>query len=41
MPKFGKWQGSKYASVTQRSQYAKICIDRVLNISWVLHMSGF
>ena len=27
--------------VTQRSEYARICLDRVLNISWVLNMPGF
>ena len=41
MPKFSICQGSQYASVTQRSEYAKICLDRVLNISWALNMSGF
>ena len=25
-------QGSRYASVTQRSEYARICLGRVLNI---------
>ena len=24
-----------------RSEYARICLDRVLNISWVLNMPGF
>ena len=38
--KFWIWQGSQYASVTQRSEYAKICLGNVLNISWVLNMSG-
>ena len=28
-------QCSKYANVTQRSEYARICLDKVLNISWV------
>ena len=41
MPKFWMWQGSQYTSITQHSEYARICIDRVLNISWVLNMSGF
>ena len=27
------WQGSQYASVRQRSEYPRICHDRVLNIS--------
>ena len=38
MPKFWIWQVSQYASVTQRSEYVRICLDRVLNISWVLNM---
>ena len=25
---------------SQRSEYARICLDRVLNISWVLNMPG-
>ena len=33
--------GPKYMSVTQSSEYARICLDRVLNISWVLNMPGF
>ena len=43
-PKYAKiliWQGSQYASITQCSEYARICLDRVLNISWVLNMPGF
>ena len=43
-PKYAKilnGQGSQYTSVTQHSEYARICTDRVLNISWVLNMSGF
>ena len=43
-PKYAKfwiWQGSQYASVTQRFEYTRICLDRVLNISWVLNMPGF
>ena len=35
------WQGSKYASITQRSARAIICLDRVLNIPWVLNMLWF
>ena len=27
------WLGFQYASVTQRSEYARICLDRGLNIS--------
>ena len=38
---FRIWQGSEYASVTQRSEYAKICLDRVLNIILVANMSEF
>ena len=41
MAKFWIWQGSQYASVTQRSNYTKICLGRVLNISRVLNMPGF
>ena len=40
MAKFWIWHGSQYASVTQRS-YAKMCLARVLNISWILYMPGF
>ena len=32
MAKFWIWQGSQYASVTQRSEYARICFHRVLNM---------
>ena len=44
--KFWIWQGSQYASVTQRSEYARISIARVLNISGskyarILNMAGF
>ena len=35
------WQASQYASITQRSEYARIWLDRVFNISWVLHVPGF
>ena len=31
MAKFWIWQGFQYASITQRSEYARICLDRVLN----------
>ena len=27
------WQGPQYASVTQRSDYARTCLERSLNIS--------
>ena len=33
--------GPKYAKIlyfTQRSEYVRICLDRVLNIPWVLNM---
>ena len=33
MAKYWMLQGSQYANVTQRSEYARICFDRVLNIS--------
>ena len=33
MAKFWLWQGSQYASVTQRPEDACICLDRALNIS--------
>ena len=33
-------QGFQYASVTQRSEYVRICLDIVLNISRVLNMPG-
>ena len=41
MAKFWIWQGSPYASVTQHSECARICLDRVLSLSWVLNMPGF
>ena len=41
LPKFWIWQGFQNASVTQPSEYAKICLDKVLNISYVLNMPGF
>ena len=40
MAKFWIWQGSQYASVTQRYEYVRICLDRVLNIFCVLIMPG-
>ena len=39
--KFWIWHGCQYASITQRSEYARICFVRVLNISWVLNMPGY
>ena len=41
MLKFWIWHGSYYASVTKRSGYVRICLDKVLNISYVLNMPGF
>ena len=41
MSKFWIWQGSLYASVTKVSDYARICLDRVMNISLVLNEPGF
>ena len=41
MPKFWIRQGSECASITHRSGYARVCFDRVLNVSWVLNMLGF
>ena len=31
--KFWIWKDSQYASVTHRFEHARICLDRVLNIS--------
>ena len=39
--KFWRWQDSQYASVIQRSEYTRIWLDRVLNLSCVLNMPGF
>ena len=41
IPKFWIWQGSQYESITQPSEYARICLDRVLNFFLVLNMPGF
>ena len=41
MAKFWILQGSQYASATLHSEYDRICLHSVLNISWVLNMSGF
>ena len=41
MAKSWIWQGSQYASVTQCSEYAIICLDRALNICWVPSIPGF
>ena len=32
------WEGSQYASVTQHSEYVRICLARVVNIFSVLNM---
>ena len=40
MGKFWILLGSQYASTTQGSEYVRIYLDRVLNISCVLNMSG-
>ena len=32
---------SQYASAMQRSGYARLSLDRVLNISWVQNMPRF
>ena len=39
--KFGIWQGSQYGSITQYFEYARICLDRVLNMSCVLNMPQY
>ena len=39
--KFRIWQSSQYASITQHSEYARICLGQVINISWVLNIPGF
>ena len=41
MAKFWIWQGSQYVSVTQDSEYARISLGKVLNISQILNMAGF
>ena len=41
MTKFWIWQGSEYASVPQRSEYARTRLGQVLNVSWIPNMSGF
>ena len=39
--KFWIWQCSQYASVTQRSEYTSIFLDRALDIARFLNMSEF
>ena len=41
MAKFWIWQDSQYVSATQRSEYARKCFDKILNISWVVNMPVF
>ena len=41
MAKFWIWQGCQYANITQRSEYARICLGKILNVSSVLNMPGF
>ena len=41
MANFWIRQGFPYTSITQRSKYTRICLDRFLNISRVLNMPGF
>ena len=41
MIKFWIWKGSQYANVTQHSEHARICLGKVLNISYVLNMPQF
>ena len=43
-PKYAKilnMAGFSICKFIQRSQYARICLDRALNIPWVLNMPGF
>ena len=40
MAKFWIWQSSQYTSVSQRSKYGRICLDRILNICSVLSKPG-
>ena len=41
MPKFRVKQGSHYKSVTQRSEYDRICHDSGLNVTLVLNIPEF
>ena len=38
MEKFCTWQGSQYGNITQHSEYATVCLDRVLGIYRVLNI---
>ena len=41
MPKFRIRQGSQYANIKHRSEYARICFDGVLNVCiWFLNTPG-
>ena len=43
-PKYAKilnMTRSQYALVTQHSEYARLCLNKTLNISLVLNMPGF
>ena len=41
MAKFWIKQVFQNASVAQPTEYTRICLDGVLNMSWVLNMPGF
>ena len=41
MAKFWIWQDPQYVRATQRSEYARKCFDKILNISWVVNMLVF
>ena len=42
MAKFWIWQASQRASVTQRSEYTRICLNKVLNMAmfWISEQSS-
>ena len=40
-PRYAKTLNMKKFWTLQGSQYARTCLDRTLNISWVLNMAGF
>ena len=35
-----RYGSSQYASDAQPFEYVRVCLDRVLNINWVLYMLG-
>ena len=41
LAKFWMWQDSQYVGLTQDSELARICLDRVLKIAQGLNMPGF